>query len=249
MIASNAIATEEKPYYLRLGVGASFSENTVFTDDDCSSTSPAAFYGCGNGNDGEQLGTYGDYGTSAIINLGVGYEWNSWLRTEASFSYRPSFEFSGESNFRGISTDFSQSAEAEIDNYSAMLVGVINPVAIFTENKWVIDPLLSVGAGFSHNRIESMTYLFPKTSTITPEGSNNSFSWSLGAGFGYELTERVSMELMYNYSDLGKVVKGSDTMTIVRRSDNSIINDSIVIGETEADLVAHEVLLSVLWKF
>ncbi len=247
--ATSSLAVEERPFYFRLGAGVALSEDTIFHDADCNSTSPAAFFGCGSGNDGRELGAYGDYGSSALVNLAVGYEWSNWFRTEASFSYRPELQFNGEGNFRGISTEFKQAASADIHNYSGMIVGIAKPVALFSTKKWVVEPLISAGIGFSYNRIDSITYLFPKTSTVTPEGSNANFAWSVGAGFGYEFTERIGMELMYNYIDLGKFVKDSDTMTVLRRSDNSIITDSIVVGETEAELQCHEVVLSLVVKF
>lgn len=247
--ATDLLAAEANPFYLRLGAGVAFSEDTVFYDADCDSTSPAAFFGCGNGNDGRPLGAYGDYGNSALVNIAVGYEWNSWLRTEASFSYRPELQFSGEGNFRGISTEFTQTATADIHNYSGMFVGVVKPVVLFSDKKWVVEPLISAGMGFSYNRIDSITYLFPKTSTVTPEGGNTSFAWSVGAGLGYEFSKRIGMELMYNYIDLGQVAKDSDTMTVLRRSDNSVITDSIKVGETEAELQCHEVVLSLVVNF
>lgn len=247
--ATSSFASGNSSLYLRLGAGAALSEDTTFKDADCNSTSPAAFFGCGDGNDGRKLGAYGDYGSSALVNLAVGYEWNSWLRTEASFSYRPDLQFNGDGNFRGISTDFKQTATADIQNYSGMIVGVVKPVAIFSKKKLVIDPLLSAGIGFSYNRIDSITYLFPKTSTITPEGGNTSFAWSVGAGMGYEFSERIGVELMYNYIDLGTIAKDSDTMTVIRRSDNSVITDSIVVGETEAELQCHEIVLSLVVNF
>ena len=39
-------------YYLRGGIGLDRPGNTAFTDTDCSSTVPAALYGCGTGGDG-----------------------------------------------------------------------------------------------------------------------------------------------------------------------------------------------------
>ncbi|MCY4499492.1 MAG: hypothetical protein OXC14_19690, partial [Rhodospirillaceae bacterium] len=39
-------------FYLRGGIGLDRSDRTAFSDTDCSSTAPAALYGCGAGDDG-----------------------------------------------------------------------------------------------------------------------------------------------------------------------------------------------------
>ncbi len=39
-------------FHLRAGIGIDRFEDAAFTDDDCSSESPVAVYGCGRGGDG-----------------------------------------------------------------------------------------------------------------------------------------------------------------------------------------------------
>ena len=70
-------------FYLRAGVGLDRSEDTRFKDKSCSSTSPAALYGCGTGNDGAPLSALGDFGRMAGFELGIGRALAPALRLEA----------------------------------------------------------------------------------------------------------------------------------------------------------------------
>ena len=70
LISQNAVAED---WYLRGGIGLDWSGRTVFSDVDCSSTAPAALYGCGTGDDGAPYRSVGDFGTVPVIEIGLGY--------------------------------------------------------------------------------------------------------------------------------------------------------------------------------
>ena len=86
--------------YLRTGVGLDRSVETEFTDrNNCSSTSPAALYGCGLGHDGEPWRSVGDFGTAGVFELGFGYTDTPVHRFELLVEYRPHLAFHGRANF------------------------------------------------------------------------------------------------------------------------------------------------------
>lgn len=242
-------AAPSQSFYLRVGSGFAFSEDTRFDDVDCHSDSPAALFGCSSGNDGRAIGAYGDFDSFVVLDLGFGYLCNEWLRAEICLAYRPSFEFDGKSNFDQIDIDFKQNVEADLKSFSGMVVGIVKPLVLLGVKKWVVEPLIIAGVGVSHNKLDSMVYTFPKTSTTTPHGSHTDFAWSVGVGFSYAIAENIDLELLYRYSDLGEVSTDEGAMTITRLSDNSIITDSIIIDKTEADLKVDEILFSVIYYF
>ncbi|THB75461.1 MAG: porin family protein [Desulfobulbaceae bacterium] len=246
---TSAVSGEPGAFYLKGGLGASFSADTDFSDRDCNSSDPAALFGCGTGNNGKSLGSEGDFGTALPLELGAGYQVNEWLRTELLFTYRAGFAYSGTSNFSQIDRTFQQKVDGDVTNFSGMLNAVFDLSPFFNGNCGKLHPLLLGGIGFSYNEIDSMTYQFPTTSTATPDGSTTQFGWNIGAGAAYEFSDRISLELIYRYSDLGRIETDADKMVITRNSDNSVITDSITIDKTRADFSIHEVLFSVVWYF
>lgn len=242
-------AEPDASLYLRAGGGIALSQDTQFADTDCSSTSPAALFGCGQGNDGRAIGVYGDFSNSAVWEIGMGYRWSDWLRTEFSLAYRPGFELNGKSNFIQLSPDLSQEVAADVTSLSGLVVCLIKPLTLLGVQEWIVSPIVTAGAGFSHNRIDSMVFTFPETLTITPDGTYTDFSWTVGAGFSYALSATCNIELLYRYVDLGQVRTDEGIMTIVKRSTQTIVNNSIQLAETKADLESNEVMLSVVWYF
>ena len=85
-------------FYLRGGIGLDRPADTVFTDRDCSSSAPAALYGCGTGGDGAPYRSRGGYGTVPALELGLGYA-AAAARVEILVEYRPRFAFEGRANF------------------------------------------------------------------------------------------------------------------------------------------------------
>ena len=105
---SGAEAAEE--FYLRAGIGLDRPADAAFMDEDCSSASPDALYGCGTGGDGaprRSLGDFGtggdgaprrslgDFGTVTGIELGLGLNAAPAVRIEALVDYRPRITFEG----------------------------------------------------------------------------------------------------------------------------------------------------------
>lgn len=242
-------AAQPGMFYAKAGLGGSFSRDTTFADKDCESSSPAALFGCGPGNDANPLGADGGFGNSALLEFGGGYQAYQWLRTEILLTYRPDFSFSGSSNFRQINPSYKQRVTGDASSFSGSFSVIFDAASFMGLSKQKFHPLLLGGIGFSHNRIESMNYHFPTTVTKTPSGSTTAISWHVGAGAAYDYSESISFECIYRYSDLGTIETDADTMVITRRSDNAIISDAIVIGTTRADFTAHELLFSVIWYF
>ncbi len=246
---ATAGAEEVPGFYIKGGIGVSFSEDTAFSDRDCRADSPAPFFGCSPGNDGTNIGARGDFGNSEFYEIGGGYRVNNWLRVEALAAYRPVFSFSGLSNFAQVDQDFLQNVTGDATSFTGTVNTVFDVPALLGADTGDTHLLLLGGAGVARNRISSMRYSFPTTETRTPGGSSTEFTWNVGGGVAYDLSKSMSIELIYRYSDLGHVSTGVDRMAVSRKSDNSIITDSITINETRGDLAAHELLLSIIWYF
>jgi opacity protein-like surface antigen len=247
--ATNSSAADNGSLYFRTGIGTANSGDATFFDVDCHSVSPAALFGCIPGNDGRPIGAYGDFGKAVALDVGVGYRWNEWFRSEVFFSYRPDFRFDGLSNFAQLEPAIHQGVRADAESTSLMVAGIVRPTSLFGAGKWSVDPFVMAGMGMARNRIDSMVFTFPDTQTVTPNGSYSGFAWTVGGGFSYALGKNVELEIVYRYVDLGEVKTDVGTMNILNRSTGEIINDAITINGTKADLTTHEALLSIVWFF
>ena len=98
LVASGAAVAGD--YYVRGGIGFDRPGNTAFSGVDCSSTAPAALYGCGTGDDGAPYRSVGDFGTVPAVDLGLGYV-RGPARFEVLVEYRPHCSFKGRANFLG----------------------------------------------------------------------------------------------------------------------------------------------------
>ena len=116
--------TAPDDFYFRAGAVLDWPKETRFKDQDCSSSSPAALYGCGNGIDGAPLSSLGDFEARAGFELGVGYAAAPALRLEAVLQYRPNFSFEGRANF--IQTTGRQAVSADLSSLSGLLVAYLD---------------------------------------------------------------------------------------------------------------------------
>ncbi len=245
----NAIAVENSRVYVRAGTGIAWSMNSVFSDVDCTSVSPAALFGCITGNDGRPIGAYGDFGNAATVDLGIGYVWSNWLDTELFLSYHPRFHFDGASNFSQLPPTVHQKVGGNVESVSVMVAGVFRPLPLFYGEFRPLDPFVTVGVGMVQNSVDPMVYIFPDTETVTPRGTCTGFAWNVGCGVRYALGRNVKFEILYRYVDLGQVETHVGIMNILDHSTGAVLNNSIIINGTKADLAVHETLLGLVWSF
>ena len=246
---ANAQAKETtSSFYIRLGIGAEWSRDTSFSDRNCNASDPAALFGCANGPDGKPIGAYGDFGNSVAFDVGLGSHINPWLRTEIAIHYVPDFAFSGQANFSAVTLN-QEPVSADANSLMATLNGYVDLAVLFDFNSDALHPFLGAGIGYARNRISAMTYQFPSLGagdvTITPSGTEANFAWSLSAGVEYQISRDKTLELLYRYSDMGRVSTDVGNIIVVRDGVERLIK----IDSTEADLTSDAVMLGFRYRF
>ena len=218
--------------YARGGVLLDWGEDTRFQDKDNRSRgdgceylpegpSKALYgYGCARSNDGAPLGSLGDFGTMAGLELGLGYAIVPALRLEAAVQYRPNFSFDGRANFTGgVLEDPSarQDVSAELSSLSGMLAAYLDISELLLFQYKPVGPFIGVGGGLSRIEIGETRMDFPKTSTIVPGSYHVSFSWMLTAGLAISLSPRLMLDVGWRYTDHGAIETSSSTGRVVCR--------------------------------
>ena len=194
LVSSAAVAGD---YYLRGGIGLDRPGKANFTDVDCSTTAPAALYGCGTGGDmgaeqaatGARLRSAGDFGTVPTVELGLGYAKGA-ARFELLVEYRTRFEFEGRANF--LAPGQRESVSAKLSSVSGMLAVFADLAALGAPKAGPFAPFVGAGIGIAHTRIGKTAMTFPATTTTVPGGDRTGLAWMATAGVAVELEERVS---------------------------------------------------------
>ncbi|WP_421694681.1 outer membrane protein [Aestuariivirga sp.] len=244
-LAGPAAAEGPKPY-LRATLGLAWTGDTSFKDADCKAQDPFALFGCGTGENGKSIGARGDFGTTTMLGAGAGLELTSWFRVEAALDLRPNLAFDGNANFVKAGRD--QPVSSTVNQADLMAFAYVEPLAAMgVETR--LRPYLGLGAGVSRNETSKMTYEFPALAqprySVMPGGTHYDFAWAAEAGLGYAVSDRITLELAYRYSDLGQVETDDGTL-FVQRATSTLL---IPIAATEASLTSQSVTVSARFGF
>ncbi len=169
-------------------------------------------------------------GSSAFFGVGVGYQFNSWLRADLTAEYRTSATLSGRDTFLFPTT--GTAGTRLTNNYSGSL-----QTNVFLANLYAdlgtfcgfgcITPFVGAGLGFASHKMGQMndnSVQGPYNTAIAPnsvftggtfafnsyyaEKTRTNFAWALMAGVGVDVTKNVKLELGYRYLNMGKAESG-----------------------------------------
>lgn len=149
----------------------------------------------------------GGFQSGTFFGLGVGYQYNSWLRFDVTGEYRGKVGFSALDSYVDVVSPCPSVTNVCTNDYRG------------TKSEWVflanayadlgtwygITPFIGAGAGFAINRIDN----FRDTNVIAGGGgwagaaSKTNLAWALHAGLAYRVTPAFTVELAYRYLWLG----------------------------------------------
>jgi opacity protein-like surface antigen len=141
-----------------------------------------------------------------IVDVGAGYQFNSWFRADATIEYR------GGASLRSGAT-YAWAGPAQTGNTFradvASFVGLVN--GYVTPGAWYgFSPVLGAGVGFADNRLSSVSAFGSGWGGRFASGSRMSFAWAAMAGVDYGLTANLKLELSYRYLSYGTGATGRD---------------------------------------
>ena len=184
----------------------------------------------------------GDFDSAPIGGLGVGYQFNNWLRGDVTA------EFRGKSSFHALDvfTEDATGAVVGTNDYTA------------TKSEWLllanayvdlgefrgITPYIGAGIGASRNTIANFndSNVFAGGGGYAGKDSQWELAWALHAGLGYAVTDRLTMDLGYSFVNLGDGKTGE-----ARNYDAAFSRPND--GFTFKDLHSHDFKLGFRYKF
>jgi opacity protein-like surface antigen len=138
--------------------------------------------------------------------VGLGYEFNNWLRFDATAEYRTKTGF----NFWGGYTTACPNPYAQcLDVYN----GTVNSW-VFLANAYVdlftwcgLTPFVGAGVGTAANTLSGFSDVgIPTGGAGTgPTVTDWNLAWALHAGLSYRINENLKLELAYRYLNMGSV--------------------------------------------
>jgi opacity protein-like surface antigen len=194
----------------------------------------------------EQVGM--GFDSSPFFLVGVGYQFNNWLRFDVTGEYRAKANFHGSNN---VTFADNGGTAVLVDNYSASKSEwvVLANGYLDLGTWWYMTPFVGAGVGFSRNQIDGFRddgigFHGNSGGPITTvafggPGVKWNFAWALDAGVAYTVTPSFKVDLAYRYLNLGVAQTGP-----TRAFDNSVTNGGAFSFN---GLVSHDVMLGVRW--
>ena len=231
--------------YLVMGISYDNTSTSSFRDKNCSSTSPAALYGCGTGNDARPIAAYGDFGKPAGLEIGVGVHSPANLRYELTLQVRPDISFSGNANFK--QTTDQQPVTAKLSVLSFMASGYVDLVGSGDSHSGRFKPYIGAGVGLSRIKIGQTTMTFPTTATLVPGGTQTSFSWLFALGLSKEIEGLGTLDLSWRYMDFGRVETPRGPGAVVWHDGSRTID--LDLAPTRAKLISRGIRIALRRDF
>ncbi len=150
----------------------------------------------------------GDFDSGITGQIGIGYQFNDWLRADVTGQYRGKTEFSA--------LDFY--SNPSLGQYGTNQYHAKKSEWLFLANAYAdlgtfsgITPYLGAGIGASRNTISNFTddNVLNNGGGYASDGSKWNLAWALHAGVGIKATDRMTIDLGYSYVDLGDAKTGT----------------------------------------
>ncbi|WJR79682.1 outer membrane beta-barrel protein [Bradyrhizobium sp. NP1] len=184
------------------------------------------------------------FDSSPSFQLGVGYQFNNWFRTDFTAQYR------GKANLHGSNGQIFTPTAFQSDNYFGSKSELLFLANAYVDlgTWWCITPFIGFGVGSSYNMVsgfrdENVQIVNGVTHGAVATFANNgtwNFAWAAHAGLAYKVTPSVTLEVAYSYLDLGSARPGNFTLL-----DGTTGASSIVLR----DITSHDLTLGVRWNF
>jgi len=191
-----------------------------------------------------------DMKSSPLFGIGIGYQFNSWLRFDATGEYRGKSLFIAQDRFPGGNGTFSR-ASNDIDGtffpgtneYTADIeswLGLFNAY-VDLGTYMCITPYVGAGIGLASVSVLGLKDVnVPNNSVFyAADHTETNFAWAVYGGLAYEVNPSVTLDLSYRYADLGDVKSGRVTAFDGTSSYSGVFID---------DVTSHDLMLGVRWS-
>lgn len=184
------------------------------------------------------------------VQLGVGYQFNEYLRGDITGEFIGSRRFRGLTNYDSTWTtaagDIASKNSAVYDGSVRSLLLLANVYAdLGTYNGFT--PYVGGGIGAAYNQVSGIDTMTSFVNAVNPPplngwiGSKNkwNFAWALHAGMSWDISPNAKFDFGYSYKNLGSVTTGAEVCNVPQCGDTLKLKD----------LGVHDIHAGIRWYF
>ncbi|HXV30149.1 MAG TPA: outer membrane protein [Sinorhizobium sp.] len=149
------------------------------------------------------------FDSAPLAGVGVGYQFNDWLRLDGIVEYRGKADFSALDRYDDLTNGSGWDGTNDYDGAKSEWLLMAN--AYVDIGDWNgIKPYIGAGIGASRNKISRFRDINVPQLGVAYADSDPSwnFAWALHAGVAYQATDRLAIDFGYSYVDLGDAKTG-----------------------------------------
>ena len=183
-----------------------------------------------------------DLSTGSAFGFSVGKYLTDNFRLEIEALRRTGYDFKGIRNRTDV-----QDITADIDTTSLFINGFYD-FQPFSIGDTPVTPYFGGGVGISRNKMGTATA--PSNDDIGYLGDNeiNQFAYKLSAGTLVSLTEQLSLDVNYQYVNLGAFKGGTSNYVVGRRGGEGFTTD-LLRGINGGDIKTQELMVGLQYTF
>ena len=178
-----------------------------------------------------------DLGTGHVFGLSIGKYITSNFRLELEASQRGGLKYDSE-----YSTNSSLKSKADIDTKSIFINGFYD-FESFDISSSSVTPYLGGGLGISRNDMGTVTDSTGLFTQTTDGKKVSQFAYKLAAGTLVSLSEKLSLDINYQYVDLGKFKSGVNFVNTLGG------NGALIEPFNGGEIKTQELMVGLQYKF
>jgi len=182
-----------------------------------------------------------DLGTGSAFGFSVGKYLNDNFRLELEAIKRAGYEYDARMTNVGLTTI---TEKAKIETH-ALFINCFYDFQPFSLKSTSITPYLGGGVGISRNKMGTTVQHFNGLADGATIDSNtiNQFAYKLSAGTLVSITDGLSLDVNYQYVNLGAFKGGTEVLL------NGVFRNNLQRGINGGDIKTQELMVGLQYKF
>ena len=180
-----------------------------------------------------------DLGTGSAFGFSVGKYLTNSFRLELEAIKRTGYEYDA----RVLTVPFTTVTQKAKIQTEALFINGFYDFQPFSMSNTAITPYLGGGVGISRNKMGTVVQNGNGVANNHDGNTINQFAYKLSAGTLVSLTEQLSLDVNYQYVNLGAFKSGTKVFM------NGAFNQTLKIGINGGDIKTQELMVGLQYKF